>query len=78
MAYKENGRILPEVIEGYPLVLPKLCGMLRILPNDEAHWNEIKVVFFNVRTNVNEDPAFGIENEAVFSEKLGELNKYLS
>ena len=78
MAYKENGRILPEVIEGYPLVLPELCGMLRILPNDEAHWRKIKVVFFSVRTNVNEDPAFGIENEAVFSEKLGQLNKYLS
>ena len=78
MAYKENGRILPEVIEGYPLVLPELCGMLRILPNDEAHWRKIKVVYFSVKTNTDGILRKGIKDTAVFEEKQGELNKYLS
>ncbi len=78
MVYKKDGRLLPEATEGYPLVLPELCGMLRILPNDEAHWREIKVVFFSVKTNTDGILRKGIENTAVFEEKLGKLNKYLS
>ncbi len=78
MVKKQNGRLMLFPQEGCPLVLPELCGMLHILPNDEAHWREIKVVFFSVRTNINGNPLKGIEDTAAFSEKLGQLNKYLS
>lgn len=56
MVKKENGRLKMYPQEGSPLVLPELCGMLRFLPNDDAHWRKIDVVFFNVKTNLAKDP----------------------
>ena len=53
MAEKKDGRVIPKVIQGMPLVLPDLCGMVRILPNDDAHWRTIDVVFYNVKTNID-------------------------
>ena len=49
------GRIVLHPKEGSQLVLPELCGILRILPNDDAHWRTIKVVFFNVVTNLDKN-----------------------
>jgi len=63
MAEKKNGRVIPKVIPGKPLVLPELCGMVQILPNDDAHWRTIDVVFYNVITNLdaNKEPILGIK-----------------
>ena len=73
MAEKKNGRVIPKVIPGKPLVLPELCGMLQILPNDDAHWREIDVVFFNVKTNlVTNDKKQGITGT-----EEGSLRKFL-
>ncbi|MDH7464175.1 phage baseplate assembly protein V [Chitinophagaceae bacterium 26-R-25] len=40
----------------------KICGQLRILPNDKAHQKEIKVVFVKVQTDINgsKKPLLGV------------------
>jgi|GEM_PF-6030687 len=62
MVKKENGRLKMYPQEGSPLVLPELCGMLRFLPNDDAHWRKIDVVFFNIKTRLDKskDPKGGL------------------
>ena len=81
MAYKkEDGRIYIRVMDNYPLVLPELCGMLRILPNDVNHWlNDVKVVFFNVITMVNgKDKISGLTENDKKEEEEDTVNKYLA
>jgi len=75
--YKEEGKIIVKQKEGFPTVLKELCGMLRILPNDDTRWREIKVVFFNVQTNVNgRDILIGISGDG--DTEISDLNKFLA
>ncbi|MDR2145968.1 MAG: hypothetical protein LBE91_05880 [Tannerella sp.] len=53
MAEKKDGRVKSKIIQGKSVIPPELCGMLRILPNDDAHWKTIDVVFYNVKTNLD-------------------------
>lgn len=55
-----------------------LCGAVNILPNDISHQRSIKVVFFNVITNINGHTAQGIKCNNISQDvRVRTLKKYL-
>ncbi|MCL1932779.1 MAG: zinc-dependent metalloprotease [Candidatus Azobacteroides sp.] len=56
---------------------PQICGEVRILPNDISHQRNIKVVFFNVKTKLDETqrPQDGIKRNS--TTEIDNLKKFL-
>ncbi|GHV29664.1 hypothetical protein FACS1894177_00910 [Bacteroidia bacterium] len=61
------------------IILPDICGAIRLLPNDISHQRNIKVVFFNLKTNINGIEVNGLNKQldGTFKEESN-LRKFLN
>ncbi len=71
-------KAFPTPTAGAPPVIPDICGAIRLLPNDISHQRNIKVVFFNMETELNIGITHnGFPNTADRNTRINEAEKYL-
>lgn len=83
--HKEFSKELMLEAKAYPVLedlanlFPERCGAVRLLPNDPAHQRRLKVVFFNVVTQLNpaSAPVYGLKDAAAIAAREEELRRFL-